>query len=129
MPQPSNLPQCAPWALVTLQPFSRLRLQGVKIIPALQAIAVGLAIRFLAPIPEGITPQVTVTTHTCSPCLPGLVPLLLLLLLHLLMTMVVVVVAMMMMQQWLLLLLFFVFLFLYCRAGRSFLSLCPPSLV
>eukprot|EP00197_Chlamydomonas_leiostraca_P013069 CAMPEP_0202870626 /NCGR_PEP_ID=MMETSP1391-20130828/16250_1 /ASSEMBLY_ACC=CAM_ASM_000867 /TAXON_ID=1034604 /ORGANISM="Chlamydomonas leiostraca, Strain SAG 11-49" /LENGTH=530 /DNA_ID=CAMNT_0049551235 /DNA_START=165 /DNA_END=1758 /DNA_ORIENTATION=+ len=30
---------------------------GVKIIPALQALAVGLAIRFLIPIPEGITTQ------------------------------------------------------------------------
>lgn len=34
-------------------------LQGVKVIPALQAVAIGLAIRFLAPIPAGISPQVT----------------------------------------------------------------------
>jgi hypothetical protein len=37
-----------------------VRAQGVKIIPALQAVAVGLAIRFLAPIPAGITKQVCV---------------------------------------------------------------------
>eukprot|EP00983_Pelagomonas_calceolata_P068858 1150113-Pelagomonas_calceolata.AAC.4 len=42
--------------------------QGVKIVPALQAIAVGLAIRFLAPIPEGITPQVTRNEQSCCGC-------------------------------------------------------------
>jgi hypothetical protein len=31
--------------------------QGVKLVPALQAIAVGLALRFLVPIPAGVTAQ------------------------------------------------------------------------
>ena len=31
--------------------------QGVKLIPALQAVAIGLAIRFLIPIPGGISEQ------------------------------------------------------------------------
>jgi len=44
-------------------PLSRHRcyitqMQGVRVVPALQAVAIGLAIRFLAPIPAGISPQV-----------------------------------------------------------------------
>ena len=40
-------------------------MQGVKIVPALQAIAVGLAIRFLIPIPETISVQVCVCVCDC----------------------------------------------------------------
>ena len=47
---PINAP-CTPYICLFL-------FQGVKLIPALQAVAIGLAIRFLIPIPAGIGEQV-----------------------------------------------------------------------
>uniref|UniRef100_A0A7S3R743 Uncharacterized protein n=1 Tax=Dunaliella tertiolecta TaxID=3047 RepID=A0A7S3R743_DUNTE len=55
-PEPQTAP-AVPQPVAAAAPPAPTGPVGVKIVPALQAIAVGLAIRFLAPIPEGITPQ------------------------------------------------------------------------
>lgn len=58
MAQQSLLPVSSIFRSQYLTSHAWLRMQGIKVMPALQAVAFGLAIRFLVPIPAGVTEQV-----------------------------------------------------------------------